>query len=204
MMPWNSDLIHEAAYIVSTFTVSRLPGKMWHHTVRQEILKVGPKLASGYFQFGSDYLAEREWHGNSLLTVVSTATQHTVQMNCLSGAIISNLQILIMHGRGRCFEKKPHLKAAVSSSLIIWEGVEKRETARYLNLFFIQEELGKFCRIMLMNEKKKHSTFLWFDLIIFSYFNFCHSFDVSNQRRIFCMNPGFHRKGTWAWKRNFN
>lgn len=120
MMPCNSNLIHEAAHIVSTFTVSRLPGKMWHHTVRQEILKVRSKLASGYFQFGSDYLAEREWQGNSLLTMVSTATQHTVQMNCLSGAIISNLQILIMN------ETKLHKKLLYP---LLWsfERVLKRE-----------------------------------------------------------------------------
>lgn len=34
------------------------------------ILKLRLKLAAGYFQFGSDYLGEGEWQGNSLLPVV--------------------------------------------------------------------------------------------------------------------------------------
>lgn len=144
MMLCNSNPIHEAAYIVSTFTVSRLPGKMWHHTVRQEILKVGPKLASGYFQFGSDCLAEREWQGNSLLIVVSMATQHTVWMNCLSGAIISNLGILIMHRTERCFVKKPHKKLLFP---LLWsfERVLKRERLHVTWIYSsYKENQGKF------------------------------------------------------------
>lgn len=48
-------------------------------------MKARLKVVAGYFQFGSDYLGEGEWEGNSLLLVVSMATHHTVQMNSLSG-----------------------------------------------------------------------------------------------------------------------
>lgn len=73
------------------------PQNMWHHTGSRGILKVGLKLVTGYFQFGSDYLGEGEWQGNSLLPVIQMATNRTVQMNILAEATL-NLQSLMTQG----------------------------------------------------------------------------------------------------------